>query len=159
MRERSDVLGVNPHRQRRELPYRIGTVFGQKNQRILSVRLDGPAEILNNSAFIVFWYFLFQQIGGEIRGFDFNGVMFLWALFLFFSLLMMLVLTAVRTLYHGLIPAALVGYIPVRVFKEFDPILMAVVVLADLAVVAAAIAMFRLGLRRYESGNRMATRL
>ena len=27
-----DVLGLNPHRQRRELAYRIGTVFGQKSQ-------------------------------------------------------------------------------------------------------------------------------
>ena len=228
---------------------------------------------LNNSAFIIFWYFLFQRIGGDIKGFDFNDVMFLWALaamgfgmsvvlfgntpyisrviysgeldvyllqpkpvllnllgsrmivsgwgdiayglilfsvtqpmslqswalFLFFSLLMMMVLTAVRTLYHSLtfffgnaesfaqmagemtitfmlypgsifkgapmivlhslIPAALVGYIPIRVFKEFDPILMAVVVLADLAIVAAAAGLFKLGLRRYESGNRMATRL
>lgn len=228
---------------------------------------------LNNSAFIIFWYFLFQRIGGDIKGFDFNDVMFLWALaamgfgmsvvlfgntpfisrviysgeldvyllqpkpvllnllasrmivsgwgdiayglilfsatqtlslqswalFLFFSVMMLLVLTAVRTLYHSLtfffgnaesfaqmagemtitfmlypgsifkgapmivlhslIPAALVGYIPVRVFKEFDPILMAVVVLADLVVVAAAVGLFKLGLRRYESGNRMATRL
>jgi viologen exporter family transport system permease protein len=228
---------------------------------------------LNNSAFIVFWFYLFQQIGGEIKGFEFNDVMFLWALaatgfgssvvlfgntpyisriiytgeldvyllqpkpvlpnllvsrmivsgwgdiayglilfaatqtltlgswalFLFFSVMMMLVLTAVRTFYHSLtfffgnaesfaqmagemtitfmlypgsifkgapmivlhslIPAALVGYIPVRVFKEFDPVLTMIVVLADLVVVGAAVGLFRLGLRRYESGNRMATRL
>ena len=228
---------------------------------------------LNNSAFIVFWYFLYQRIGGEIKGFSFDDVMFLWALaamgfgmsvvlfgntafisrviyngeldvyllqpkpvlpnllvsrmivsgwgdiaygivlfavtqpmsvrgwalFLLFSLLMMMVLTAVRTFYHSLtfffgnaesfaqmagemtitfmlypgsifkgapmivlhslVPAALVGYIPVRIFKDFDPLLVGIVMLADLAVVAAAVGLFKLGLRRYESGNRMATRL
>ena len=36
--------------------------------------------VLNNSAFIVFWYFLFDRIGGNIQGFEFNDVMFLWAL-------------------------------------------------------------------------------
>ncbi len=60
---------------------------------------------------------------------------------------------------HSLIPAALVGYIPARVFEEFDPVLAGIVVPADLAVVAAAAGLFKLGLRRYESGNRMTTRL
>ena len=229
--------------------------------------------LLNNSAFIVFWYFLFQRIGGDIQGYDFDDVMYLWslaafgfgmsvvlfgnashvsriiysgeldvyllqpkpvlpnvlasrmivsgwgdiaygiilfvatqpltirsiALFVLFSLLMMVVLTAMRTLYHSLtfffgnaesfaemasemtltfmlypgsvfkgapmivlhslVPAALVGYIPVRIFHEFTPGLLAIVILADAAIVAAAFLVFRLGLRRYESGNRMATRL
>jgi ABC-2 type transport system permease protein len=229
--------------------------------------------VLNNSAFILFWFFLFERIGGTIGGYAFDDVMFLWslaalgfgmsvvvfgnttyisriiysgeldvyllqpkpvlpnllvsrmivsgwgdiayglilfaatqpqtllswALFLFFSLMMMLVLTAVRTLYHSLtfffgnaesfaqmagemmitfmlypgsifrgvpmwvlhslIPAALVGYIPVRVFREFDPLLALVVTAADTAVIGAAVLLFHLGLRRYESGNRMGTRL
>lgn len=229
--------------------------------------------LLNNSAFIVFWYFLFQRIGGDIQGYNFNDVMYLWALaalgfgmsvvvfgnasylsrliytgeldvyllqpkpvlanvlvsrmivsgwgdiaygiilfaatqpltlrsiglFLLFSFLMMVVLTSVRVLYHALtfflgnaesfaqmagemtimfmlypgsvfrgaplivlhslIPAALVGYLPVRIIRDFDPILMLVVLAADAAVVAAAIGLFQLGLRRYESGNRMGTRL
>lgn len=228
---------------------------------------------LNNSAFILFWFFLFQRIGGDIRGYVFDDVMFLWALaavgfgasvvlfgntpyisriiysgeldvyllqpkpvlpnllasrmivsgwgdiayglilftatqpmtlrawalFLLFSLMMMLVLTAVRTLYHSLtfffgnaesfaqmagemtitfmlypgsifkgvpmvvlhslIPAALVGYIPVSIFKAPDPVLTLIVLAADLLLVGAAVGLFRLGLRRYESGNRMATRL
>jgi ABC-2 type transport system permease protein len=122
-----------------------------------------------------------------------------WALFLFFSFMMMLVLTAIRTFYHSftfflgnaesfagmagemtitfmlypgsvfkgapmvllhsLVPAALVGYIPVRVFKDFDLVLTLVVVVADIVVIAVAVLLFRLGLRRYESGNRMGTRL
>ena len=228
---------------------------------------------LNNSAFIIFWFFLFEHIGGAIQGYEFDDVMFLWALaatgfgvsvvlfgnttyisriiyngeldvyllqpkpvlpnllvsrmivsgwgdiayglilfvatqpmtvqswgiFLLFSVMMTLVLTAVRTLYHSLtfffgnaesfaqmagemtitfmlypgsifrgvpmwvlhslIPAALVGYIPVRIFKEFDPLLTLVVIAADALLIAAAVGLFRLGLRRYESGNRMGTRL
>lgn len=35
---------------------------------------------LNNAAFIVFWYFLFQRIGGQIAGYDMRDVMFLWAM-------------------------------------------------------------------------------
>jgi len=229
--------------------------------------------MLNNSAFIIFWYFLFQRIGGQIQGYSFDDVMYLWALaalgfgmsvvlfgnagylsrliysgeldvyllqpkavlpnvlvsrmivsgwgdiaygiilfvatqpmtirswalFLIFSVLMMLVLTAVRVAYHtltffvgnaesfaqmasemtitfmlypgsifkgapmvvlhSLIPAALVGYLPVRIIREFDPLLVLFVLLGDAAVVAVSIGLFRLGLRRYESGNRMATRL
>lgn len=228
---------------------------------------------LNNSAFIIFWYFLFERIGGTINGFAFDDVMFLWALaavgfgasvvlfgntpfisrviyngeldvyllqpkpvlpnllasrmivsgwgdiayglilftatapmtvgswalFLLFSALVMLVLTALRTLYHSLtffcgnaesfaqmageltitfmlypgsifrgvpmvllhslVPAALVGYIPAEIFRDFNPVLLVIVLLADLAIVVLAVAVFYLGLRRYESGNRMATRL
>jgi ABC-2 type transport system permease protein len=228
---------------------------------------------LNNSAFIIFWYFLLQRIGGELAGYQFNDVMFLWALaatgfgasvvlfgnsphisriiysgeldvyllqpkpiltnllssrmivsgwgdiaygiilfvatqpmtvsgwllFLLFSFLMMLIIAAVRVAYHSLtflfgnaegfaslasemiisfvlypgsifkgvpsillhslIPAALVGHIPARVFKSFDPVLVLIVIVADAAIIAASIGLFHLGLRRYESGNRMATRL
>jgi ABC-2 type transport system permease protein len=228
---------------------------------------------LNNSAFIIFWYFLFERIGGQLAGYQFNDVMFLWslaaagfgasvvllgnaprlsriiysgeldvyllqpkpvlanllssrmivsgwgdiaygiilfvvtqpmtlkawALFLTFSVLMMLMMAAVRVAYHcltfvlgnaegfasmasemmlgfmlypgtifkgfpsvllhSLIPAALVGHIPARVFKEFDPVLVLVVVVADAAVIALSVLLFRLGLRRYESGNKMGTRL
>jgi ABC-2 type transport system permease protein len=228
---------------------------------------------LNNSAFIIFWFFLFERIGGAIQGYEFRDVMFLWALaatgfgasvvlfgnttyisriiyngeldvyllqpkpvlpnllvsrmivsgwgdiayglvlfvttqpmtlqswgiFLLFSVMMTLVLTAVRTMYHSLtfffgnaesfaqiagemtitfmlypgsifrgvpmwvlhslIPAALVGYIPVRIFKEFDPLLTLIVIAADALLIAVAVGLFRLGLRRYESGNRMGTRL
>lgn len=229
--------------------------------------------VLNNSAFIIFWWFLLERIGGTLAGYQFADVMFLWALaatgfgasvvllgnspmisriiysgeldvyllqpkpvltnllssrmivsgwgdiaygiilfvatqpmtlsgwllFFLFSFLMMMVVTAVRVAYHSLtflfgnaegfasvasemiisfmiypgtifkgmssvllhslIPAALVGHIPARIFKEFDPVLVLIVIAADAAVVAVSVLLFRLGLRRYESGNRMATRM
>jgi ABC-2 type transport system permease protein len=228
---------------------------------------------LNDGAFILFWYFLFQRIGGDIQGYAFKDVMFLWALaatgfgagvvvfgnanqisriiytgeldvyllqpkpvlpnlllsrmsvsgwgdmlyglilftatqplnaysigmFVFFALLAMLVLTAMRVFYHSftfflgnsedfagmaseltvafvmypgsifrggtalilhsLVPAALVGFIPARLFKEFDPVLLLLLLAADLALMGIAVLTFRRGLRCYESGNRIGTRL
>ena len=35
---------------------------------------------LNNSAFIFFWLILFERVGGDIKGYGFSDVMFLWAL-------------------------------------------------------------------------------
>ena len=228
---------------------------------------------LNNAAFALFWFFLFERIGGDIQGYAFRDVMFLWALaatgfgasvvlfgnsnhlsriiytgeldvyllqpkpvlpnlllsrmaipgwgdiiygmilfaatqplslytvgmYVYFATLMALVFAALRVLYHSLtfffgnaedfasmasefviafvlypgsifkgasavilhslIPAALVGFIPARIFKEFDPALLAVVTAADLALVGLAALVFRLGLRCYESGNRIGARL
>lgn len=65
----------------------------------------------------------------------------------------------VLLLLHSLIPAALIAYIPVRLIRTFDPLTMLMLILGDAAVVLAAWGAFRLGLRRYESGNRMGTRL
>lgn len=36
--------------------------------------------VLNNSAFIFFWYFLLQRIGGDLNGYAFRDVMYLWSL-------------------------------------------------------------------------------
>ena len=60
---------------------------------------------------------------------------------------------------HSLVPAALVGFIPARIFQSFDPVLLGKLILADAAVVAVAVLVFHLGLRFYESGNRIGTRL
>jgi ABC-2 type transport system permease protein len=65
----------------------------------------------------------------------------------------------VRFLLHSLIPAALIAYIPSSLVRSFDPVLFLVLILADAGVLIAAWGAFRLGLRRYESGNRMGTRL
>lgn len=35
---------------------------------------------LNNSAFILFWLMLFHRVGGDINGYGFEQVMFLWSL-------------------------------------------------------------------------------
>ena len=228
---------------------------------------------LNNSAFIVFWLILLDQVGGAIKGYEFNDVMFLWALagsgfglgqvfmgnshhvsriiysgeldvyllqpkpvalnlvgsrmvvsgwgdviygvvlflatqsitwwsvllFILFSILMALVLTALRLLYHSLsfffgnaesfagfasemvvnfilypgsifkgptvwilhslVPAALIGYMPVRLIKTFDAGLFAVLLVADSIFIAASLFVFHRGLKVYESGNRIATRV
>lgn len=122
-----------------------------------------------------------------------------WALFLLFTLLMAIVVTAIRVFYHSftfflgnaesfaqtagemvisfmlypgsifrgpvswvlhsLIPAALVAYIPARIFTHFDWVALLVVIGGDALIVAAAFGIFRLGLRRYESGNLIGTRL
>ena len=121
------------------------------------------------------------------------------ALFLLFSVLFCLVLTAVRVLYHSLtfflgnaeefagtaselvlsfalypgsifegpstlvlhslVPAALVAWIPIGLFQSFSWGRLAALLGADALVVGAAVLLFRLGLRRYESGNRVGARM
>jgi ABC-2 type transport system permease protein len=65
----------------------------------------------------------------------------------------------VNLLLHSLIPAALIAYIPAELFRAFDAGRMALLVAADLLIVLAAWVLFSLGLRKYESGNRIGTRL
>jgi ABC-2 type transport system permease protein len=229
--------------------------------------------VLNNSMFIIFWLILFEQVGGNIKGYGLEDVMFLWSLaasgfgiaqvfmgngrhvsriiysgeldvyllqpkpvvvnlvasrmvvsgwgdlvygivlffvtqpltiytvglFILFSVLMALVVTALRLAYHSLtfflgnaeslanlatemiisfmiypgsifkgptvwilhsiVPAALVAYIPARLIKSFDPIVFAVLLAADTVLITLALLAFRRGLKVYESGNRMGTRV
>jgi ABC-2 type transport system permease protein len=231
------------------------------------------AMVLNNSAFIVFWLILFNQIGDDLNGYGFGDIMFLWALastgygiavvffgnsafiskiiyngeldvyllqpkpvvlnlvisrmvisgwgdiaygivlyifsqpmnlqsvalFVVFALLMALLMVSLRIFYHcltfflgnaeefadtaahlmlvfmlypgsifkspatlvlhSLIPAALAAWIPVEIFKDFDPLKMAILIGADLLILMIALGTFHLGLRYYESGNRMGTRV
>jgi len=228
---------------------------------------------LNNSAFIFFWLILFERVGGDIKGYGFDDVMFLWALaalgygltqifmgnsryissiiykgeldvyllqpravlpnmvcsrmntagwgditygiilyvltqgadplkalmFVFFSVLMAVVFTAVRIIYHSLtfflgnaeqfagtvtemiimfilypgsifsgpstwilhtvIPSALVAWIPAELFVQFDLKKFLILMIADVSIVFLSIIVFRTGLKRYSSGNRMGTRL
>ena len=251
--------------------FRFNLSAGMAYTTSFLVQVFGMA--LNNSAFIVFWIILFDRIGGDIKGYDFQDVMFLWslaaagygiaaitmgnaahlslaiysgeldvyllqpkpvlpnfvasrmsvsawgdlgygivlfaftqplsvtriALFAVFSILLAVVLTSVRIFYHSLtfflgnaeefartvselmlsfilypgsifkgpslwllhslVPAALVAYLPARLINGFDPLLFGAVLVADLAFVGLAVGLFRLGLRRYESGNRMGTRM
>ena len=60
---------------------------------------------------------------------------------------------------HSLIPAALIAYLPVRLIRNFSLRDFAILAAADLAIVIIAIVVFRVGLKRYESGNRMGTRV
>lgn len=60
---------------------------------------------------------------------------------------------------HSLVPAALAAWIPLELFQSFSWGRLAVLLGADALVVAAALLLFRLGLRRYESGNRIGARM
>lgn len=228
--------------------------------------------VLNNSAFIVFWLMLFDRIGGEIAGYGFRDVMFLWslaatgygisvvlmgnasrlsriiyageldvyllqpkpvlpnllfsrmqvsgigdfaygvilfaftqpitvagvALYTLFALLAGLIFAALRVFYHSLtfyfgnaedfastasemsvaftsypdvfhgatrwllhslIPAGLIAFVPAELFREFHAVTFMLLVLGDAAIISTAVFVFRRGLRRYESGNRIGTRL
>ena len=60
---------------------------------------------------------------------------------------------------HSLIPAALLAYLPVRLIRNFSLRDFLILLAADLTIVIVAVVVFRLGLRRYESGNRIGTRV
>lgn len=64
-----------------------------------------------------------------------------------------------RWLLHSLLPAGLLAYLPARLFARFELAPLAAMIGGDAALVAAALAAFHLGLRRYESGNRIGARL
>jgi ABC-2 type transport system permease protein len=66
---------------------------------------------------------------------------------------------AAKVLLFTLIPAGFINTIPVRVVRQFDPVFFGVTVLAAVVFVAAAVLVFRAGLRRYESGNLMQVRM
>jgi ABC-2 type transport system permease protein len=60
---------------------------------------------------------------------------------------------------HSLVPAALVAWIPIELFQSFSWSRLGILIGADALVIGAALALFRLGLRRYESGNRIGARM
>lgn len=62
----------------------------------------------------------------------------------------------VKFLLFSVLPVGFLIYLPVRVITRFDPLLLAGVAAADAAFVLLAFRVFRLGLRRYESGNQFA---
>jgi ABC-2 type transport system permease protein len=64
----------------------------------------------------------------------------------------------VKLLTFTLIPAALLGHLPVELLRHFDPLVFAGVVAFALGITILAVAVFRLGLRRYESGSLVVLR-
>lgn len=56
---------------------------------------------------------------------------------------------------YTVLPAAFVGYVPVEVSRSFSFAELGAVAGAALVLPMLAGALFRLGLRRYSSGNRM----
>ena len=66
---------------------------------------------------------------------------------------------ATAWILHTLIPVAFVAYIPARIFQSFDARLLALVIAADAVIVLVSVLLFRRGLRKYESGNLIGTRM
>lgn len=64
----------------------------------------------------------------------------------------------VRLLIFTLVPAAFVGHVPVELLRRFEPLWLAALIGFTVALWAAALLVFRLGLRRYESGNLIVLR-
>jgi viologen exporter family transport system permease protein len=64
----------------------------------------------------------------------------------------------VRVLLFTALPAGFVAYVPVRFLREWQPWQLGGLLLAAAFFMLLAVAAFRLGLRRYESGNLLAMR-
>jgi ABC-2 type transport system permease protein len=59
----------------------------------------------------------------------------------------------VKTLLFTMIPAGFVSYVPVHALRELSLSYAAAAVLGAVVITAAGVAVFYIGLRRYESGN------
>lgn len=65
----------------------------------------------------------------------------------------------VRALLYTAIPAGFITHIPLKIFRSFDAGTLALLILAALAYALLAFWLFRIGLKKYESGNLIVTRL
>lgn len=65
----------------------------------------------------------------------------------------------IRTLIYTAIPAGFVSHIPLQIFRSFNAGTLALLILAALGYAVLAFWLFRLGLKKYESGNLIVTRL
>lgn len=63
-----------------------------------------------------------------------------------------------KVLLLTVVPAAFLAHIPVELMRQFDPGMMALLLAFTAGLWIAAIAFFRFGLRRYESGNLITMR-
>jgi len=64
----------------------------------------------------------------------------------------------IRVLIFTLVPAGFISHLPVELLRTFDPWRMAAVLGFTVLSMALALVVFRLGLRRYESGNLVVLR-
>ncbi len=64
----------------------------------------------------------------------------------------------IRILLYTVLPAGFVSHVPVELLRSFDPWRMALLLGFAILIVAAAFRVFRIGLRRYESGNLVVLR-
>jgi ABC-2 type transport system permease protein len=64
----------------------------------------------------------------------------------------------IRVLLFTLVPAGFISHVPVELLRSFDPWRMAALLGFTVFSVVAAAVVFRIGLRRYESGNLVTLR-
>jgi len=64
-----------------------------------------------------------------------------------------------RWVFYSLIPAGFVTFLPIHVLRTLDFVWLPVTLGASLALLVISAAVFRLGLRRYESGNALGGRI
>jgi ABC-2 type transport system permease protein len=64
----------------------------------------------------------------------------------------------IRVLLFPAIPAAFISHMLVELLRTFDPLRLAGPMGFTTLIVAAALVVFRIGLRRYESGNLVVLR-
>jgi ABC-2 type transport system permease protein len=83
---------------------------------------------------------------------------FISALLIFSTYPGVLFTGAVKVLLFTVVPAGFVAYIPVELLRRWDWSLALLLAAAVGATALAAVAVFRAGLRRYESGNLLAMR-
>jgi ABC-2 type transport system permease protein len=65
----------------------------------------------------------------------------------------------VRALIYTAIPAGFISHIPLQIFRSFNAGTLALLILAAAGYAALAFWLFHLGLKKYESGNLIITRL
>jgi ABC-2 type transport system permease protein len=64
-----------------------------------------------------------------------------------------------RWVFYTILPSGFIAFVPLAVYQALDWPLLPLVMGAALLYAAASYGFFRLGLRRYESGNQMGTRI
>ena len=64
-----------------------------------------------------------------------------------------------RTILYTVVPSAFVAFMPLRIFRALNWPLVPLLWLIAFAYTALSYGLFRLGLKRYESGNRMDARI
>lgn len=64
----------------------------------------------------------------------------------------------VKLLTFTLIPAGMLGHVPAELLRRFDPLVLAGVIAFAIGWIGLAIVVFRVGLRRYESGSLVVLR-
>lgn len=64
-----------------------------------------------------------------------------------------------RWIFYSIIPAGFISFMPLRIFKAFDWPLVPILWVIAIFYIIISYAFFQVGLKRYESGNKMDTRI